>query len=376
MRTQSCDRSANRLTVRFSVLLGLAPLMLLGCRSHPFVGNIHTDAHVEGTGNLALNGKFDVRMPAAPDAGPVVPVIIKPGAAGPQSTRVAVLDVDGLILNQNFSGTGSVGENPVASFKEKLEAAACDPRVTAIVVRINTPGGGVAASDLMAEELARFRKRSGKPAVASLLDVATGGGYYVAVGCDRIIALPTTITGGVGALINHEQLQAAAHYFNAGHVTLKSGDLIDMGDVMADDDKDLPEPTRRLFLEMAKGFHNRFINRVVANRPAIRRADAKEWTDGRIVDAAKALSIHMIDGFGYPEDAVAEAEKLAKSPGSEVVIFQRAEYPTRSIYATVPNIPLQIAAFPFSVPALERSKLPTFLYLWQPDPSITRVSGQ
>jgi protease-4 len=348
--------------------------MLVGCRTHPFYGNIHTDDHVEGS--FGMNGKFEVRQPATTDAGPVVPIIIKPGAGGPQSSRVAVLDVDGLLLNQNFSGSGSVGENPVASFKEKLDAAGCDPRVRAIVVRINSPGGGVAASDLMAEELARFRQRSGKPAVASLLDVATGGGYYLAVGCDRIVALPTTVTGGVGALINHERLQGASNYFNAAHETLKSGDLIDMGDVTAVQEDDLKEPTRTLFLNMAKGFHERFINRVTTYRPAIRRTDPKEWTDGRILDATKARAIHMIDSLGYPEDAVAEAEKLAGAPGSEVVIFQRAEYPTRSIYATVPNTPVQIAAFPFSVPALDRSKLPTFLYLWQPDPTITRVGSQ
>jgi protease IV len=165
-------------------------------------------------------------------------------------------------------------------------------------------------------------------------------------------------------------------YFSAGHETLKSGDLIDMGDVTALKDDDLKEPSRTLFLEMAKGFHERFINRVNTARPAIRRVDPKEWTDGRIVAAPKALSLHMIDSFGYPEDAVTEAERLAGAPDSEVVIFQRAEYPTRSIYATVPNTPLQTAAFPFSVPALERTKLPTFLYLWQPDPTITRQGGQ
>jgi protease-4 len=374
MGTRGCVRLRDRLTVRFSLLLGLAPLMLVGCRTHPIMGNFHTDSHVGGS--MGVSGKFEVKMPAASDAGPVVPVVIKPGAGGPQSTRVAVLDVDGLILNQSFSGSGSVGENPVSAFKEKLDAAACDPRVRAIVVRINSPGGGVAASDLMAEELARFRQRSGKPAVASLLDVATGGGYYLAVGCDRIVALPTTVTGGVGALINHERLQGATAYFSAGHETLKSGDLIDMGDVTAVQENDLKEPTRTLFLEMAKGFHDRFINRVNTCRPAIRRSNPKDWTDGRIVDATKARAIHMIDALGYPEDAVAEAERLAGSPGSEVVIFQRADYPVRSIYATVPNTPTPIAAFPFSVPALDRSKLPTFLYLWQPDPTITRIGSQ
>ena len=116
-----------------------------------------------------------------------------------------------------------MGENPVSAFREKLEAAAADPRVRAVVLRINSPGGGVAASDLLAEELRRFRQAMGKPVVACLMDVATGGAYYLAVGCDRVVALPTSITGGVGAIVNHANLQDAMAQFNIRVETIKAG---------------------------------------------------------------------------------------------------------------------------------------------------------
>jgi protease-4 len=335
----------------------------------PIAGKIEADANVQA----GFSGTVDVRVPPVSDPGPVVPVVIRAGAAGPQqSPRVAVIDLDGLLVNQNQTGLGSAGENPVAAFREKLEAAACDVRVRAVVLRVNSPGGGVAASDLMAEELRRFRQATGKPVVACLLDVAAGGAYYVAVGCDRIIALPTTVTGAIGALFNHANLQDAMAQLNARVETVKSGDLLDMGSVTTP----LSEEARTLFKEMADGFGQQFVARVARQRPAMTLTDRKAVADGRIVPASKALALHMIDALGYPDDAVGEAARLAGIAGAEVVVFQRSGYPARSIYATMPNVPLQTDLIPFSYPGLERNKLPTFLYLWQPDPTLIRQGSR
>ena len=350
--------------------LAAGPLVLAGC--HGLM--VNTDSRVAASGHVTagVNGTFDVRLPAANDPGPVVPVVIRTGAGGPQSPRVAILDVDGLILNQNFTGPGSVGENPVATFREKLEAAACDPRVRAVVIRVNSPGGGVAASDLMAEELKRFRRVTGKPTVASMLDVATGGALYLAVGCDRVVALPTTITGGVGALFNHPNLKRFEATYNIFHDSVKSGDKLDMGTVS----ENLTPETRALFQEMTDEFRDQFVNRVAACRPSMKAQDRAVLNDGRVFPAQKALALRLIDSLGYPDDAVAEAERVAGVPGAEVVLFEREGYPARSIYSSAPNTPLQATLAPFSLPGIERAKLPTFLYLWQPEPTLTRLSGQ
>ncbi len=154
-----------------------------------------------------------------------------PGLSGSPALRVGLIDVDGLLFNQNLTGLYSVGENPVASFREKLEAAAADPRVHAVVVRINSPGGGVTASDIMADELRRFREESGKPVVCCLMDVATAGAYYLAVGGDEVVALPTSLTGAIGALINHYNLQDAMAQLNLTADPVKAGPMVDMGSV-------------------------------------------------------------------------------------------------------------------------------------------------
>jgi protease-4 len=252
-----------------------AAIPAAGCHEIPFHGRVHADAQVAGALEAklagALEAKVDVRIPPVPDPGPMVPVAVRPSAAGPAAPRVALVDVDGLILNQNLTGLYSVGENPVSAFREKLEAAAADPRVRALVVRINSPGGGVTATDILAEELRRFRNATGKPTVACLMDLATGGGYYLAVGCDRIVAHPTAITGGVGALVNHFNLQDAMGQLALRSEPIKSGELIDMGSIL----QPLTDESRALLQGMANSFGDRFQARVARLRPGLTEKTAR-----------------------------------------------------------------------------------------------------
>src|SRR5690349_1854631 len=119
-------------------------LLLAGCAEIPVSGLIDThstfrgDANVNGHIAATVEGPVQVQVSPAVDPGPMVAVSVRPGRA---SLRVAIVDVDGLLLNQNLPALYSVGENPVSAFREKLQAAAADPAVRSVVVRINSPGG-------------------------------------------------------------------------------------------------------------------------------------------------------------------------------------------------------------------------------------------
>jgi protease-4 len=204
------------------------------------------------------------------------------------------------------------------------------------------------------------------------MDLATGGAYYLAVGCDRIVAHPTTITGGIGAVANFYNLQDAMSAMSVKVQSIKAGPLVDMGSVMGP----LPDEARVLLQQMADGFRDRFYTRVVTSRPQLTAQDRKTVADGRIVAGPQALAMHLVDRLGYLDDAIADAESLAGLSGAEVVLYQRAGYPARSIYAVTPNVPLQGELVPVSYPGLDRTKLPTFLYLWQPDPTVTKLGGR
>jgi protease-4 len=352
--------------------MATAIAMLVGCTSTPFNGTF--DGHVRGEGQVAatVQGSLEMKLPAVPEPGELSEVIVRPSPVGPGGARVAILDVDGLILNQNFSGIYSAGDNPVAAFREKLQAVAGDRRIRAVVLRINSPGGGVTASDILAEDLARFRRETGMPVVACLLDLATGGAYYLAVGADRIVAHPTTVTGGVGAILNLYNLEDAMAALNVRAEPVKSGNLVDMGSVTAR----VPDEARALLQEMSDGFRDRFRGRVATLRPAMTDADRAAIADGRVVPATKAERLKMVDRLGYLDDALDEAQGLAGISGAEIVQFQRPGTAARSMYAVSPNLPIQGEMIPLSYPGLDRSKTPTFLYLWQPDPTVLRQAGR
>ena len=331
----------------FSLLIGLllAVVPCTGSRSLPLSGKVLTDARV----SAGFPGTVDVRIPPATDPGPMVPTVVRGSSSGPHGPRVAMVDVDGLILNQNLTGLYSVGENPVAAFREKLEAAAADPRVRAVVVRIHSPGGGVAASDLLAEELRRFRVATGKPVVACLMDVATGGAYYLAVGCDRIVALPTSITGGDRR--RRQPRQPARRHgrsSTSAYDTIKSGEHVDMGTVT----EPLPDDIRALCSSRwptASATGSPPASPV--SRPAMTDGDRSVVGDGRIVAAPKALALHLVDALGYLDDADPRGRATRRASGaSEVVLFQRQGYPTHSIYSIVPNVPLQGGPHPAELP--------------------------
>jgi protease-4 len=214
-----------------------------------------------------------------------------------------------LIVNTNLSGPYSDGENPVASFAEKLAAVDRNENVVAVVVRINSPGGGVAASQMMRAELERFRQRTGLPVVACLMDVGAGGAYYIATASDIIYAQPRTITGGIGVIFNAYNLQEMAQ-FNILGQPVKAGENIDLGTPLA---KLSPE-SKQILQQIADEFHLQFRNDVLVTRPLPQPVDPATF-DGRIFTGNQALDRGLVDRVGTLDDAVEAARVLANRPG-------------------------------------------------------------
>src|SRR5438067_5082987 len=159
------------------VLLTLLLAAAGGCR-RPF--NVVTEDRVRLTGPVALE------LPPTSNDRPVVAMPVEGGRQACTGPHVAVVDVDGILLNTNLTGPFATGDNPVDIFREKLDAAAADPLTVALVVRLNSPGGSVTATDVMWSELQCFRSRTGKPVVACLMDLGAGGAYYLATASDLI----------------------------------------------------------------------------------------------------------------------------------------------------------------------------------------------
>lgn len=340
------------------MLLVLAVLAAVGCRFTPTVRAI---ADINATGTLA---------PVA-NAGPVVQQGLPYRPLDEQAPKIAVIDVDGLLLNSDMTGFGSLGENPVSLFRERLDAVAADPCVCAVVLRINSPGGGVTASDVMWHDLQDFKRRTHLPVITCLLDLGAGGAYYLATGGDQIIAHPTTVTGGIGVILNLYNLQDTMAQFNVVGTPIKAGKNIDIGTPIAALDAD----RRKLLQTMADEFHERFKKVVLQCRPEVDGAKATTF-DGRVFTAQQALDLSLVDCIGYLDDAVQSARQMSRQPCAQVTFYHRKNDKAYSPYSITPNVPLQNSIFPLSLPGLDRTRLPSFLYLWQPEPTMEKLGGR
>jgi protease-4 len=322
-------------------------------------------------GNVVMTGKMDakVRSEVQPlvDIGPLYEVPV--GHCGASGCKVAVLDIDGVLTNVNHTGPFSVGENPVAVFKEKLDACAADPEVKAVVLRINTPGGGVAATDLMWHDLIHFRQSTGKPVVACLLDLGAGGGYFLATGCDSIVAIPSSVVGGIGVMLNIYWAEDGMAMINVFDDSIRSGEKIDMGSSV----RKLTREEKKILRGMAEGYHETFKKVVTQTRPRV-KADA-DLFDGRVMTGPQAVEAGLVDVVGYLDDAVCLASKMAKTEGVQAIMYRRQGDAARSLYASTPNRPIHTGVLPLSIPGPDRSKLPLFLYMWQPEPTLLKQSG-
>ena len=288
-------RSGSRLLAPAAALLFAA--LLTGCHCTPTVStNVCADGHVVNEGVTPGN------------AGPVHPFTVPhtDEACGP---AVAVIDVDGILLNMDMTGPGSAGENPVSLFRERLDAAAADPCTRAVVIRINSPGGGVTASDIMWHDLVQFKERTHVPVICCLLDTATGGAYYLATAGDQIIANPTTVTGGIGVILNLYNLQGLLQAKEIAAIPVQAGDHIAMGTPTRE-----ITPEERQHLEgMANEFHERFKQLVLRARPAVQPVQAEVF-DGKPLTGTYALQAHLVDSLGYLDDAVEAARNMGGIP--------------------------------------------------------------
>ncbi|MEO0964415.1 MAG: signal peptide peptidase SppA [Planctomycetota bacterium] len=259
-------------------------------------------------------------------------VVAEDGRSG--GPQVAIIDVDGLIINAERRGLLRAGENPVATLQEKLNAAAADTRVAAVILRINSPGGTVTASDVMFREVDRFSRRSGKPVVALMMDVAASGGYYVALAADDIVAHPTTITGSVGVILQTISVQPALARIGVQTDAITSGPNKDAGSPLST----MTAEQRATLQAMVDDFYGRFVDRVALARPGIDASDLATVTDGRVVSGEAAAGLGMVDAVGDLYVALDRAADLAGVASADLVVYHRPLKYVASPYAASPGL--------------------------------------
>jgi len=208
---------------------------------------------------------------------------------------------------------------------ERIHRYADNRTVKAIVMRINSPGGAIAPTQEIYEEIRKIRKESGKPIVASIDSVGASGGFYIATACDRIIANPGSITGSIGVILQWMDVKDLLSWARLQPETIKSGALKDAGSPY----RELTEQERGYFQRIVTQLHAQFVRAVAEGRSGmLTEAEVKGLADGRVFTGEEALTLKLIDQLGNLDDAVMTAAKLAGVKGKPATIYPRKRKPT------------------------------------------------
>lgn len=279
--------------------------------------------------------------------------------------KIALVEVEGVLQNRRDSNLlGPEGENPVATFSEKLRKAARDRHVAAIVLRINSPGGGVTATDIMYAELQRFRNATGRPVIASMLDVAASGGYYLACGADRIYASPTTVTGSIGVIMLLPQFSGTMAKLGVEMNVIKSGPMKDMGSMF----RNMRPEERAVFQGLIDGMYDRFLAVVAQSRREIEPDTLRSLADGRVYLGPQAAEHGLVDEVGTLRDAIAAAKSAAGLDNTPVKVVRYSRPPAYrpNVYAEAPGHWRQVNLVNITLPDWMNSPSPHLMYLWAP----------
>jgi len=218
------------------------------------------------------------------------------------SNEVAVIEVEGIIVDAK-------------EFTDQLKDYGNRGSVKAVVLHLNTPGGGVAASQEMYDAVMKFRTQSHKKVVVSMSSVAASGGYYLACAADRIFADPGTVTGSIGVIAEWYNYGDLLRWAKLQSITIKSGPMKDAGSPT----RPLTEEEKAYFQSLIDTMYGQFVSAVATGR-SMSVADVRKLADGRVYTGQEAKFNHLIDELGTLQDAVAAAGKMAGISGEPQVI--------------------------------------------------------
>lgn len=242
--------------------------------------------------------------------------------------RIALIRVEGVILDaqQTVGELKRYGENPL---------------VKAIVIRIDSPGGGVVPSQEIHDAVKRIRERNGKLVIASMGTVAASGGYYIAAATDRIVANAGTLTGSIGVIMELANVEGLMKKIGVESVVIKSGDHKDLGSPF----RAMNGEDRRILQNVMDDVHSQFIEAVATGR-ALEVKDVRAVADGRIFTGRQAKAAKLVDELGDLNTAIKLAAEMAGMEGEPRVVEPRKRFSIRDLIegrlgGILPNLQLE-----------------------------------
>ncbi|HET8575760.1 MAG TPA: signal peptide peptidase SppA [Methylomirabilota bacterium] len=297
------------------------------------------------------------------DLQPRIRPLVEETVEGSGTAKVLLLDLSGVLTEETVSVSLTTPPPRVpllARVREELQKAAEDDRVKALIVRINSPGGTITASDILYREIHDFKARRKIPVIAAIMDVGASGGYYVALAADSIFAHPTTVTGSIGVVMLTVNAQGLMEKIGVTPLAIKSGAKKDAGSPF----RALTQDEQAIFQGVIDEMYGRFVKLIVQAR-RIPEERVRGLADGRIYTAEQAKALGLVDRIGYLDDAVAAAKKAAELKDARLVMYHRPREYRANFYSTTPVTPGSDSALAQLATTLVGPG-PRFMYLWWP----------
>jgi protease-4 len=231
---------------------------------------------------------------------------------GPAKNKIVVVSVQGIIHGE-----------AAGDLYRQLEQAKLDPRVKGLIVRVNSPGGTISASDRIYKEIRKFRDKENKPVIAFMQGVAASGGYYTSVACEKIIAEPTTITGSIGVISSYFVVQGLLEEkLGVLPVTIKSGKKKDWPSSFKPPTEEQIQYMQEKLIAPALA---RFVEVVEEGRAGSLTSEQVKSiaTEAEIYGAQEALDEKLIDQIGYLDEAIALIKSMAQIDDAQVVQYRK-----------------------------------------------------
>ncbi len=203
---------------------------------------------------------------------------------------------------------------------EDLEYFHKEAKISAIVVRLNTPGGGVAASQEVYEKVKKIAEANKKPVIASMGGVAASGGYYIALGADTIMANPGTATGSIGVIMSYPVVEELMGKLGVDYETVKSAELKDSGSPF----RGMNTRERAYFQTLIDDLHSQFVEAVAEGRN-MSLQEAETCANGKVYSGRQAHEKGLVDVLGTLEDAIGLAASMAGVSGTPEIVYPPEE---------------------------------------------------
>jgi protease-4 len=276
--------------------------------------------------------------------------------------KILLVDISGEIMDTDSGGLFSDLACTPDYVKAVLNIAKEDENVRAVVLRIDSPGGTVSASELIAREIKLFRKRTGVSVIAQINSMGCSGAYYIACAADRIQAQPSAIIGSIGVIAILPKLRKLADKIGYDQLVFKSGAMKDIGNSM----RDMTDEERAVFQKLIDSDYSQFLDWILVNRSKdLTREKLTLAADGRIFTTQDALDRKLIDSIGYLDDALILALDSAKIKHADVVTYSYSQSEDMNIYSPRGAVrPLRVGSL--NLPAGLTEKKAGFYYLWMP----------